>query len=373
MKKFKITIIVLGIIPLTSTFAQWSEPINVGEPINSITDERRPSLNALGDKIVLNTGRGSQSGLFISTNENGLWGELEYIEPIGNPYGLRPAFSPGGDEIYYSCYGGGYGDYDIWRVVYDSIAGVWSDPINLGSNINDYGSQKAPFLSYDGQKLYFVNRSPRYEGLVVSYKDGDEWLYPEWTHYYFQDADNASLTFDESIIFYNYYIPNEYHVVFFSEKDSIGEWLEPIRFDYINDYGVGYYPRVNADGSRVFFSSDNMGGMGGSDIWYVECTTGVNDDIIDKSQTYNITVYPNPSNSHFNIFVGEYNSRIEHIKIYNILGREITNIRVSNIYAIIRWPGINDDKDIIVSGQYFIGFWGNDNRLLDARKVILLK
>lgn len=47
---------------------------------------------------------------------------------------------------------GGYGGYDLYRMVYRSL--FWSNPENLGPSINTPGDEIYPFISYDN-KLYF--------------------------------------------------------------------------------------------------------------------------------------------------------------------------------------------------------------------------
>jgi len=352
----------------------WSEPINVGPPVNSATQELMPSLTPFSDMMVLATGRGDSSGLFTSRYVDGQWAEIEYIPSIGNPDSwINPALSLDGNEIYFSCYCGGYGDYDIWKVVYDSISGAWSDPTNPGPNINDEGGQTAPFLSYDGQKLYFIDHSMRFSpGLVVSRKIGEEWSYPEWVHSNFRWAESASLTMDERTMYFTRWIPNEYIVVFRSEKDESGNWTKPQRFDVINDYGMGVYPRVNADGSRIYFSSGDMGGEGGYDIWYVERPTS----IIENIEEYvfdRILVYPNPSNSYFNILIEGNDDNGSMVFIYDILGRELYRTAIPYNGFRFLWPENRSAAQSLASGFYFFKLIDKRGQLKDIKKAILLK
>jgi hypothetical protein len=377
MKKLYLVPVVISLFLVSSSKGQddnWSEPINVGPPVNSAHDERRPSLTPFSDMMVLKTGRGDSSGLFTTRYVDGQWTELEYISSIGNPLSWPdPALSPDGNEIYFSCYCGGYGDYDIWKVVYDSISGSWSDPINAGPNVNDEGGQTNPFLSYDGQKLYFINHSLRLpNGLVVSHRIDEEWSYPEWVHNYFAPAENASLTMDERTVYFGKAIPNEIWAVFFSEKDDNGNWIEPRRFDVINDYGRAVYPRVNADGSRIYFSSENMGGEGGSDIWYVENPTSI-DENIEEYVFDHILVYPNPSNSYFNILIEGNDDSGSMVFIYDILGRELSRVVVPENGTIIRWPNSARGSAWLSSGIYFLILVGEGGDMRDQKSIIYLK
>ena len=63
-----------------------------------------------------------------------------------------------GDTIYFSsdC-SGGYGGLDIYFVTKNS-AGQWSEPQNIGSNINTKYDDNYPNISSDGKKFYFSSK-----------------------------------------------------------------------------------------------------------------------------------------------------------------------------------------------------------------------
>jgi hypothetical protein len=126
---------------LAQPYGQWSQAINLGPPINSVSDEWGPSINRWEDVIVLHTARGTNRGLFVSRKVQGSWGALEYLSTVQDPANLETGISPDGNEVYFSCYCGGYGDYDIWKVIRDTSTNTWSAPINLGPNVNDEWGQ----------------------------------------------------------------------------------------------------------------------------------------------------------------------------------------------------------------------------------------
>ncbi len=365
---FIIIIILWSVVPV---LAQWSEPINVGPPVNSATHELKPSLTPFSDMMVLETGRGDSSGLFTTHLVNGQWTELQYVHSIGNPSSwVGPALSPDGNEIYFSCLCGGYGDYDIWKVVFDSISGIWSDPINLGPNINDWGGQTSPFLSYNGQNLYFIDYSIRFEGVVVSHREGDVWSYPELVGGYFGSAVNASLTMDERMMYFGQAVPNEFWAVFYSEKDDSGNWTIPERFDEINNYGTPVYPRVNVDGSRIYFSSDMVGGAGGFDIWFVEQTTAMDGgETGSPVNNAKLGCYPNPFNS--STTVSYQISEISDITLeaYDILGRKIITESLPRQAAGNH--KYNLDLGDQPSGVYFVRISSSDGHSSSIKTVLL--
>ena len=63
---------------------------------------------------------------------------------------------------------GGAGGYDLFTINYKHR--VWSDPINMGPEVNSEFDERSPFLSADGQYLYFSSDRPYcYGGYDVYY------------------------------------------------------------------------------------------------------------------------------------------------------------------------------------------------------------
>jgi len=83
----------------------------------------------------------------------------------------------GGSEIVFgSDRADGYGDMDLWSTWHNE--GEWSVPENLGPNVNDAGHQSRPFVTSDGEELWFTGTSRLgYHGPAVfrSLKQGVSW------------------------------------------------------------------------------------------------------------------------------------------------------------------------------------------------------
>jgi outer membrane protein OmpA-like peptidoglycan-associated protein len=66
---------------------------------------------------------------------------------------------------------GGRGGLDLWYSQRQSDA-AWSEPVNLGSEINTEGDEKSPFLHADGRTLFFSSDGhPGMGGFDVFYND----------------------------------------------------------------------------------------------------------------------------------------------------------------------------------------------------------
>ena len=71
---------------------------------------------------------------------------------------------------------GGYGGTDIY--LSEKIGGIWTQPQNLGPQINTAENEQTPFLDWDGRTLYFSSRGhPGFGGydLFKAYRIGTNW------------------------------------------------------------------------------------------------------------------------------------------------------------------------------------------------------
>ena len=192
----------------------WNIPsvFNLGKAVNSNADEYFPFLSNDGSTIFYTSRKNENAdeNLFMSTRPRGEWrigeqvsdfntaenegmasmvrdGRRMYFTACQRPQVLGPCdiwearvngyqVEPGNPVIGYansgdwesqasiSCDGsmlffasnreGGQGGADIWmsRHMADNR---WSEPENLGPNINTAGDEEAPFISNDGKVIYF--------------------------------------------------------------------------------------------------------------------------------------------------------------------------------------------------------------------------
>jgi len=66
-------------------------------------------------------------------------------------------FSPDGSTMYFSSNDKkGLGGFDLYQSSIDST-GNWGEAVNLGAVINTIGNEDSPFISKDGQRLYFAS------------------------------------------------------------------------------------------------------------------------------------------------------------------------------------------------------------------------
>ena len=134
----------------------------------------------------------------------------------------QPCVSADGSSIIFSSdRKGGYGGTDLYEI--KKINNKWSDPVNLGPIINSSKSEKSPFLHIDGKTLFFSsNNFPSLGG------------------------------FD----------------IFYSKRDSLDRWTMPKNIGFpINSKSDETSLFVTTDGETAYFSSNNLEGLGGWDIY----------------------------------------------------------------------------------------------------------
>lgn len=95
--------------------------------------------------------------IFYSQKVNDHWTEpIELLKAAGDVSFCHPAVSSDGQKLYFSSnMGGGYGKYDIYYI--RKVDGNWSDPVNLGPEVNTDGNELFSTLLSDNLLAYSAN------------------------------------------------------------------------------------------------------------------------------------------------------------------------------------------------------------------------
>ena len=148
---------------VTRTDSGWSEPINVGSPVNSKADEFYPSIadnsniyfTAQTDKSL-----GSED-IWISKFEEGKYSEPENLgENVNSKTDEFNAFiAPDESYIIFSNWGrkDGPGGGDLYISFKDENRN-WLPSKNLGENINSPQLDFCPYITKDGKYFFFTSR-----------------------------------------------------------------------------------------------------------------------------------------------------------------------------------------------------------------------
>lgn len=139
----------------------WSDPVRLPEPVNSSSNEWYPTV-ASDDTLYFGSNRSGSRGndIYKSRFTNGQFQSPENLgEPIntdGNEY--EPWIAPDQSYlIFMARRAEGIGGFDIYISFQEK--GRWTQPRNLGKQINTPGDEYSPKISPDGR--YFFFSSPR--------------------------------------------------------------------------------------------------------------------------------------------------------------------------------------------------------------------
>jgi hypothetical protein len=138
----------------------WGEPQPLPPPVTTEADEWHSSLTADGTLYFSSRNRPDSHG-FSDLYRARFDGE-SYSEPenLGSPFNDRRSQSdvyvgPDGSFMVFviTDHPEGFGGDDLWASFFRD--GVWTDPVNLGPEVNTSQYEYGPAVSPDGRYLYF--------------------------------------------------------------------------------------------------------------------------------------------------------------------------------------------------------------------------
>ena len=143
--------------------SDWSEPINIGAPVNSKNDEFYPCVTLSGNLYFTSDAVKSHGKDDILISK---WDGKQYLEPenLGLKvnsagYEFNAFVSPNETFIIYTCYGkeDGFGSGDLY-ISYKDKNENWDYPKNLGIDVNSKQMDYCPFYDTSTQILYFTSK-----------------------------------------------------------------------------------------------------------------------------------------------------------------------------------------------------------------------
>lgn len=137
--------------------------------INSLTSGIRhlPDVNLRAGEIEI------ANASSASKWENDISGAFEHYKNIDGVIVGFPTLSADGKTLYFSSnVNSGYGGFDIFVSFFQN--GRWSEPQNLGANVNTMGDELAPFAAEDGTLYFSSNFHKGFGGYDVFRASFDE-------------------------------------------------------------------------------------------------------------------------------------------------------------------------------------------------------
>jgi len=207
----------------------WQAREDLGAPINTGDNEGAQSISADGRFLVYTAcnreGDFGSCDLYFSELKDGEWTPPTNIgQPINtDAWESQPSISANADELYFAALRrDGKGKGDIW-MSRRNPDGTWSEPENLGENINTSGADISPFIHPDGRTLYFI--SDGHPGMGKS-------------------------------------------DIYLSRRQADGTWGKAKNLGYpINTEEKEFSLIVSTDGKTAYFSSDRENGFGLVDLY----------------------------------------------------------------------------------------------------------
>ncbi len=146
----------------------WQPSTKLPFPVNTEDNEGCVSITADGKNIFFSAkdrfhpngvpiGLGGHD-IYFCRYDNGKWSNpINLGQPINSSsWDSQPSISPDGLTLYFSSdRPGGFGKSDIYKSEFKD--GRFQPPVNLGPEINTSGEDEAPFIHFDNQTLYFTS------------------------------------------------------------------------------------------------------------------------------------------------------------------------------------------------------------------------
>jgi flagellar motor protein MotB len=273
------------------------KPINLGPGINSKEEEYLPVITADEKMIIFTRQMNRNEDFYKSVKRDSIWLQAEYLSKEINTYNYNEGaqcISPDGNYLFFTGCNrpDGLGRCDIYISKLEGSG--WSKPFNIGAPINTPGWESQPSISADGKTLYFVStRNGGFGGYDIwksDLNDDGSWntpvnLGPDINTIYdeqspFIHADDESLYFSS-----NGWPGFGNKDLFISRKvfqDEIQTgWKKPQNLGYpINTFGEESGLSISSNGKLGFFSTNQIGGFGGLDIYSFELPENLRPNLV---------------------------------------------------------------------------------------------
>jgi len=147
----------------------WTEPVMLGLSINTDDHYENYPTVANDGTVYYMSRRDNTLGktdIYRSRNDDGRYAEAENIgTPINSPESDQDPFVAPDGSYLITCLTGrddSVGSYDLY-VSFAIEDGSWSEPVNLGAEINTKDAEFRPYVSQDGKYLFFTALAPEGE------------------------------------------------------------------------------------------------------------------------------------------------------------------------------------------------------------------
>lgn len=140
----------------------WSQPVNLGQQVNSREWESQPSLSADGHTLYFASDRkggvGKRDIWVTYLDDKKQWTTPKNLGPAINTVDEEnaPFIHANGRTLFFSSNGlAGMGGFDIF--ITQKMDTLWSPPVNMGYPINTVSDQVGLFITSNGENAYYTD------------------------------------------------------------------------------------------------------------------------------------------------------------------------------------------------------------------------
>ncbi|WKN43520.1 amidohydrolase family protein [Tunicatimonas pelagia] len=149
--------------------SEWSEPLNLGLPVNSPLNEYYASFTDEGTLYFASKDKTEDApryafDIYLSEYENGQFLKPEILPESINTNRYEADVFIALDEsymIFCSIRKNGLGQGDLY-ISFKDVDGNWTEAVNMGESINSDKHELCPFVSADGKYLFYTSNQDIY-------------------------------------------------------------------------------------------------------------------------------------------------------------------------------------------------------------------
>ena len=194
----------------------WQTPVEITMEINAGEDCSTCSLNDDGTVLFLYKDDSADGNIYSSSYSDGKWSPVKKLNKNVNTkyFESHATISDDGKRLFFtSNRPGGNGGLDIYMSELDGV-GEWGIPVNLGPEINSPYNEDTPFVTEDGEHLFFSSEGHTSVGgydIFKCHNNEDGWDTPQNIGYPISttDDDRFYMPVDDGLFAY-YSMPNGY-------------------------------------------------------------------------------------------------------------------------------------------------------------------
>lgn len=163
----------------------WTRPSTIHTQLGNYADCQISSLSFDGQTLLLTRADPFNSDLYISHFNGKRWSGMEALPRHINSayYESSASLSDDGQKLYFSSNKkGGYGALDIYVSELQEDE-KWGKPYNMGPKLNTMYNENTPFVTDDGELLYFSSQGHTtiggYDVFLTSRQPDGSWTLPK--------------------------------------------------------------------------------------------------------------------------------------------------------------------------------------------------